>query len=609
MVISKPAVAGIASGALLLAACIWTAAASIVFLIGTGLWRTVLTFPHALWAFWTYWPYMSQNHIVDVWIHRSAILTSLGLFMGVAAVFEKTTSKKLHHPFGWLIPVKRGATDNHGHAAWMSMREAKEVFPGPHRIYGGVVVGEAYRVDQSRVGNRPFSPSNPKTWGPGGKSPLLIDPCTEGPTHSLMFAGSGGFKTMSAVSTILHWRGSSVILDPSEELAPMLTEALERQGKRVVTISNRRPEEVGPWGINVLDWIDPIHDANAEQHVKTVVSWMWQDRKAAATDNGQFFDERARALVTCLLADLMWDRRTDVPKTLETLRSAFIGADAEARMRTILGGVREHTESRLARQLAGELEGMFHETFSGVFSTAAGATGWLSNNIYGAMVSGNAVRCADLHAGDLTIFVSIPLNTLITDPVIARVIIGALMSSIHEADGNIFGRILFMLDEAARLGKMAIIETMRDGVRKYGVTMQLLFQSVAQLEEQWGITGKRAWYDGCSWRGYAAIRDIETATEISTACGKHGVMAYSEGDSTQSGGGKGSRRSKGSNVSLHEIGRQLTFAEEITQDMRSDEMIVITGGNLRKPLRCGRAIYFRRPEMTREVRTSRFRRT
>ncbi|HSZ90675.1 MAG TPA: TraM recognition domain-containing protein [Acetobacteraceae bacterium] len=39
----------------------------------------------------------------------------------------------------------------------------------------------------------------------------------------------------------------------------------------------------------------------------------------------------------------------------------------------------------------------------------------------------------------------------------------------------------------------------------------MLYQSTAQLEEQWGREGKRAWYDGVSWRGYAAVQDLDTA--------------------------------------------------------------------------------------------------
>ena len=50
--------------------------------------------------------------------------------------------------------------------------------------------------------------------------------------------------------------------------------------------------------------------------------------------------------------------------------------------------------------------------------------------------------------------------------------------------------------------------------------------------------------------------------------------------------------------------RRLITPDEILQDMRTDEQIVFVRG--RRPLRCGRAIYFRRPEMLAQVGANRF---
>ena len=94
---------------------------------------------------------------------------------------------------------------------------------------------------------------------------------------------------------------------------------------------------------------------------------------------------------------------------------------------------------------------------------------------------------------------------------VGRCIIGALLNAAYEANGAVNGRILFLLDEAFRLGRMDIIEIARDAGRKYGISLQLLYQSVGQIVEQWGEAGKRAWYESASWRGYAAwFKDPET---------------------------------------------------------------------------------------------------
>ena len=64
--------------------------------------------------------------------------------------------------------------------------------------------------------------------------------------------------------------------------------------------------------------------------------------------------------------------------------------------------------------------------------------------------------------------------------------------------------------------------------RKYGITLQLLYQSVGQIIDQWGTGGKRAWYESASWRAYAGVKDAETAAELSTTIGDYGVLAWSE---------------------------------------------------------------------------------
>ncbi|OYV88868.1 MAG: type IV secretion system protein VirD4, partial [Acidiphilium sp. 37-60-79] len=62
--------------------------------------------------------------------------------------------------------------------------------------------------------------------------------------------------------------------------------------------------------------------------------------------------------------------------------------------------------------------------------------------------------------------------------------------------------------------------------------------------------------------------------------------------------------STGQTKTYHELKRQLIRAEEIMHDMRDDEQIIFPKSG--RPLRCGRAIYFRRPEMAARVGENRF---
>ena len=63
-------------------------------------------------------------------------------------------------------------------------------------------------------------------------------------------------------------------------------------------------------------------------------------------------------------------------------------------------------------------------------------------------------------------------------------------------------------------------------------------------------------------------------------------------------------RSTSESETRSEQRRRLITPDEILQDMRTDDQIVFVRG--RRPLRCGRAIYFRRAEMAGMVDPTRF---
>ncbi|WP_048858065.1 type IV secretory system conjugative DNA transfer family protein, partial [Acidiphilium multivorum] len=96
------------------------------------------------------------------------------------------------------------------------------------------------------------------------------------------------------------------------------------------------------------------------------------------------------------------------------------------------------------------LKDIVDETFSGIYKNATQDTAWLSTAAYADLVSGNTFRCAELTLGKATVFINIPLKALDATPAVARVITGALLNAAYEADGAIEGRVLFLLDEAAR---------------------------------------------------------------------------------------------------------------------------------------------------------------
>ncbi len=316
------------------------------------------------------WPYVGRPGFSPAAILNGFDLSrAIAIIVGLVVAFVGFCIATRAQPIGSRSypSLRRGTSDNFGHADWLAMDRARKRFPGPDPAYGGLVVGEAYRVDQDRAAQRgPFNPRDRSSWGQGGKAPLLIDPCHEGATHALVFAGSNGFKTTSAaIPTLLTWTGAAVVLDPSREIGPMLhAYRAERLGHRVVTLD---PANAASGSFNVLDWIDTLHPL-AETHVESVVGWICGESRVPGSSSGDFFRDKARELITCLLADLLWDPSVPpLDKTLRTLRARLVTPEDD--MREMLETISQHSHSPKARQLASTLKGAVKETYSGTYQT------------------------------------------------------------------------------------------------------------------------------------------------------------------------------------------------------------------------------------------------
>ena len=587
-------------GAFLVGAALWLPATSIAlcYVLGTLPNTKLHVLPISAYL---YWRDYGASAVVAWWLPLcaagAAVLVSLPAF--TILCWPESRRLRLARPGETMPAPRRAFSDAHGSADWMGIREALQLFPGPHPAYGGVVVGEAYRVDQDKAAGSRFDPAAPSTWGKGGTAPLLIDPCTSDATHGAVFAGSGGYKTTAVtIPTLAHWTGSAVVLDPSGQVGPMTAAMREAMGHKVTMIGP------GLDGFNVLDWIDPA-DPLAETHVQAII-----DRIAGETPTGQdqnaIFKVRGKELLTCLLADLLWD--DEVPSAQKTLREFRQRVRTpEKQMKRLLSDIQAGSQSPLARDLAGSLVDVFTETFSGIYSNANADTQWLSIAAYADMLSGGLIKSTDLAGGKLTVFVQIPMDAMRATPEVARVVIGSLLSAVYRAEGKISGRVLFLLDEVNFLGRLKVLEDARDAGRKYGITLVLMWQSLGQLIDTWGQGGKRSWFNSCSWRMFAVVDDTETAEEVSKTAGRYTVLARSQGtsSSSQSGAAGSSSRNTGRNEGVSEQARELIKADEVRTDMRADEAIIFRRGAA--PLRCGRAIYFRRADLKSRIQADRFR--
>jgi type IV secretion system protein VirD4 len=509
----------------------------------------------------------------------------------VSGCFALRVALKGNMAFRQNVPRRlRGKRAIHGEAKWMTMRDAAKLFPSD----GGIVIGECYRVDKDDVSDRAFRSSDPPGWGVGGKSPLLCFDTSWGSTHGMVFAGSGGYKTTSVtIPTSLTWAGALIVLDPSKEVTPMVARHRVKAGRCVHVLDPRMSQN----GFNALDWIGR-YGASREEDIASVASWIMSDNGRTGGARDDFFRASALQLLTALIADVCLSGHTQAhEQTLRQVRKNL--SEPEPKLRERLQAIYNDSGSTFVKENVAAFVNMTPETFSGVYSNAVKETHWLSYMNYADLVSGSSFSTHDLTAGGIDVFINIDLKTLETHSGLARVIVGSLLNAIYNRDGAGPDRALFLLDEAARLGFMRILETARDAGRKYGITLVMMFQSIGQMREAYG--GRDAlskWFESASWISFAAVNDQETADYISRRCGTTTVEVDQISRSTQL---RGSSRTQSKQLAA----RLLIQADEVLK-MRADEQIVFTPGN--PPLRCGRAVWFRRADMKGCVVDTRFHR-
>jgi type IV secretion system protein VirD4 len=410
---------------------------------------------------------------------------------------------------------------------------------------------------------------------------------------------------MMIVSNLLTWTGPCVCFDPAAELGPMVKRAREAMGRRVVILD---PDHARVCGINGCGWIKPSSPM-AEIDVAAQVEWVCgrtAKGDGGGNDSSVFFKNRGKAIVTAVLAHLIWDPALPPKlKTLNTMRQLL--AVPEKDVKTLLGNIHQTSHSRLARQLAGSFSGTAAEdTFSGVCQSAEEDTRWLSVEAYGDLVSGDALQTSDLLRGDTDVFLSLPLKSMHDTPRVARVILGALLNELYDANGNIPNRVLFEIDEAWMLQQFEPLEIARPAGRKYGVTIQMWYQSVSQIEQQWGIRGAKAWFNDVSWYAFSGLNELQAAREVSEGIGEYGVVRRSESENTgKSGRGlQFGSRSRGRSVTYSEAARRVLQSAEILRDLRADALLVLPRSG--KAALLGQCAHYRRDEWRDLVDDNRF---
>jgi len=463
---------------------------------------------------------------------------------------------------------------------------------------------------------------------PLGERRPLFDECFNTSGISLEFVGTRMFKTMRAISSLAFWHDSRIVFDPAQEIAPMMWRFLTAQGQRVLIMNpdadpKDRDGNPYPWApfiacTNVIGWIDTT-DPLAAMHIHTIASLFFEMDSIQKTDNGEFFSGTAESMLAALIAHTLWDEgkpevivktshrwlsmdgddheetviypaERPFPRNLRTVCAYLSLPDYE--LRIVLKYIYDHSPSSLARHYAGPLVDGDPKTFSSILHTCHQATRWLAIDALADMVCGDDFSITDIATDpNLALFIQPPMTVCNKHKGIVRLIFGALMNAKIVNPDETFP--LVLTDESWLIRVEAIREMILNG-GKYHIALHMIWQSIGSLDRVWGRDTRKEFFDGAAWIAVGPVGDVDSAREISEACGTFGALEHSAGDNTsvQAGTSLWGRWSKGDNQGSHPVKRNVLFLHETMQDLHRGIRLIL---RLPQPLIVGAGPYWEIP--------------
>lgn len=392
-----------------------------------------------------------------------------------------------------------------------------------------------------------------------------------GKSHLLTCAPARQGKGIGfVIPNLLHYPGSVVVTDPKGELAAVTAaHRRTRLGHKVVVLN--------PWGLHGLpqDRINPLESVIAlagdprlqrglSDEVKAIVLQLLPEPEDT---KNRFFREGARTILRAVMLHLalhapkrcslpeMW-RLIAGPKRLER-------AIAEMRRSEALGGVLADLGDDLAEQMDDN-----PELFGDFRTGAMQALGIYEPGGYLAgAVSESDVALADLKGGRVSIYLAFPQDRIATHGAVLGLIVSQAITAVARSEAK--GKVLFLLDEFANMGKLAGLAESLTALPGLGVRVWMFVQELADITRVYGPNTAKTVLSQAEAMQFFGVGSTELAQTLSKALGQRTVKTRSFN--------LGRFRDDEISESLSESGQPLMRPEDILLMEKHQQLLMIGG--------------------------------
>lgn len=333
---------------------------------------------------------------------------------------------------------------------------------------GAIPLGYTSAHAHTRIG---FSPRTAELSSLGAEDQdLIVD---EGEGHLMTFAPTGAGKGVScAIPTLLSYTGSAVVLDPKGELAAVTGPARRAMGQQVVILD---PFKIVRGRRGTFNPLDLINEAQSFDDCMTLAA-------AIAHDIGvkdPFWDERARQLITQILLYIAQES----PAALQNIHEAWFLLNQNRKEFELTVRAMQQSKSPSVRAGVGMITTAEPKVLASILSSAQRFLEPFRSPSVKASTAGTTFDVAAFSEGQPhAIYLVLPPERLVSHAAVLRFWITGLLLMVLRRRHKLAQSTLFLIDEAAQLGRLEGLVTAMTLLRGYGVKVWTFWQDPQQLE-------------------------------------------------------------------------------------------------------------------------------
>jgi type IV secretion system protein VirD4 len=340
--------------------------------------------------------------------------------------------------------------------------------------------------------------------------------------HLLTCAPAGRGKSVFAlVPNLRSYSSSCVVVDPKSELFGLTGE--HRRKKFGQTIFRLDPFALGGsggHGFNPLEFIDDQADDFLDQCRDLANLMVFR----SGEEREPYWNDAAESVLSVFIAFICACETNRTHRHLGMVRELLSSREHYIQARETMKRTPSHRG--VIQRLGQSLSWLEDRELNSVLSNVQRHTQWLDSPAVAEHLSRSEFDPRHLRSGKATCYLILPQDRLVTMAPLMRIWVGVTLRVLTRGVPDDRNRVLFLIDEAAHLGKMQILEDAVTIMRGYGIRLWFFFQSLSQLETTFGPKYKTI-LENCETQQYFGINSYFTADEVSKRIGDATIPAIS----------------------------------------------------------------------------------